>query len=1616
MTTSVVRGGVDVQSALHAMVEAIGDRDGLGRIAEVFAAIDSDNNGQLSIEEFTAGLELFGAKGIVDDQEMVQAMFTALDLDKSGEISMDEFKHIAKMELEFAVLRKVLPEADEINDYTEQELKEYEQRRKLAHSSVKKGIRMQRTASVEYNPKMQGDPEMMTLAAMRDRQAIKEDTKLIELCRKWWDDREIRGDGQDADGMDKEAYTILSMALHKHLVPEISEGELLDAVDRDWAQDCPSQKEVMTFDDFYTSMFELCDTWIDGTDANAHNHLMRQFSSHHKQAELAELEKRAEAERIRLEEEAENLAAMIEMAVAVAQAAAASAATALLIGATAMEEAARRAKREGIQSKLRWEALQKTMKASKKAVEMAKAAAAAAAAAAVHGLKAGSRASKEQEFALLIIKRAAEIALAAGCCAQIASTEADEAVIMAAAMASSWIAQEAASEAAEMAAAAASEAAGVAMLSAVAMALQAAAAAEVIVGEVDRAIADARERLAAIAAASSAASEMAAAAARVAEDVTARVEATMIWLAAAVARQAAAQSTMKAEVAEAAALELTRRFALATAAKAALAAAVEAMALAVAAAKATEAQKARTAARKVAYAAAAQAVVFLAKVAAKVAAVVGAKAVATMQQAQARAADAIAAMRARKAVAMAFLASAAITTLVAEVEAIVNQAGKAAQEAALEAARNAMLAALAAVSTGEELERTMGAAKDAAGDAARVAMNAAGETMPIKADVEKALTLMASRLASSVAFAAGEAAQRAAQTAIDAAEAETKARLRAAAAKAAKEAAAAAMIAMARALEMAAEAEVVAEAAAAEAVGAMKRAAADAAFIAVQAATEARNLAASAEEVACVLAAAVSARVALAAATKAELMAADAANTAAAAAEKKERAAEAVASAAAIAGAAAWFAQSAALMADAMIESARGSKEQAIHMMYCAAMDCWQRHFVERQRWKGHRCPSCAVMTLLNKWHIREEFMQWPSHLLWLKECHCEVDGEGTGKDRSVGGKCASNEEVVRARQWADAMRGLSFVDLFGLAYRSFSAQNSRGLGGQEDATRTRQREREARRKKQEEERLKDQRPKGSGRWDVESIVPSAKAQAHGRGGIVPFGEQPHRQRQRERQQQRQAKRGTGRSKGKGQQYTLEDAMPKAHRASGRISPSADGLRGEGSGHTQAQTQQRQAHRQLQRPISYADRQVQLQQQEHRVVPNSMSGPLSRMRQSSAGDDERARIFTHGSQSRQLGGPSIEQPVQEQPVLQEEQPVLQTSHSMPARLGAEEAPMFRREQSAWSVQNGRPETVAASRGGGIGGGRGGARSPPASFLGGGASGGAATVRSASSSRKRPQTAVGHKGYGGSAWGQALYVQPSQSKTTAAEEAHRQHQQQQLQLQEYRRRQQQQERQAQRLVFPRMEGDGALGRASEGEFWEEDEDRLMLVDTGSGGVMLKYDGVDRGMAAQQLGVAQNSCSKVGEDQGGVDADAPSQDKQQHTWDRPSGSSKYQQYHPASSQYRNARQRQTQRIEQAKAPDDASDDTVARKPTIDPKLFRRTWESPAYVPKHRPSSAVGCSSTALTRPGTASMQRTRGRGAEQTQPQGRGHAALWCRRAAPQPAYSLQPGALYRHIKK
>ena len=302
-----------VSDALSKLAHAIGDRSGLAALHSLFDEFDTDGSGQLELNEFSQALSKFGAKDL--DEARVRRIFEAIDADGSGNIDVDEFSMIAKSELELVTLNKHFSEQGSDNA-------EVAAAREETVAALKSGVRVSRTASTMFDVKMQGDLAMLTAEALEARRALAEDPGIVSLVQSWWNQIELK----DEEGnMDKECYCCMSMAIHEHFVKDVTHEEALECAEQDWLTDCPEGQDTMTFDDFFSATFQLCDLWMDGTDANGYMHLFRTFTAHHLAAEKEEVKRRQEeADR----QKAKGLAdtrEIIEKAVAIAKAAAAAA-------------------------------------------------------------------------------------------------------------------------------------------------------------------------------------------------------------------------------------------------------------------------------------------------------------------------------------------------------------------------------------------------------------------------------------------------------------------------------------------------------------------------------------------------------------------------------------------------------------------------------------------------------------------------------------------------------------------------------------------------------------------------------------------------------------------------------------------------------------------------------------------------------------------------------------------------------------------------------------------------------------------------------------------------------------------------------------------------------------------------------------------------------------------------------------------------------------------------------------------------------------------------------------------------------------------------------------------
>jgi hypothetical protein len=115
-----------------------------------------------------------------------------------------------------------------------------------------------------------GCAEMLTAAAIEERQAMKANPRIVKLMRTWWEsamalskETTIASDscGSDSDSdstseadeqMTKDQYVTLLVALQKMLDPSVALADSTEAAEKDWVIDMAhNPNEQMAFDRFF---------------------------------------------------------------------------------------------------------------------------------------------------------------------------------------------------------------------------------------------------------------------------------------------------------------------------------------------------------------------------------------------------------------------------------------------------------------------------------------------------------------------------------------------------------------------------------------------------------------------------------------------------------------------------------------------------------------------------------------------------------------------------------------------------------------------------------------------------------------------------------------------------------------------------------------------------------------------------------------------------------------------------------------------------------------------------------------------------------------------------------------------------------------------------------------------------------------------------------------------------------------------------------------------------------------------------------------------------------------------------------------------------------------------
>mmetsp|Transcript_23303 Transcript_23303/g.62536 ORF Transcript_23303/g.62536 Transcript_23303/m.62536 type:complete len:184 (+) Transcript_23303:129-680(+) len=105
---------------------------------------------------------------------------------------------------------------------------------------------------------MQGNSEMYSKDNQIKRSALKRSKKMRELASHAW---KLAAGGKDH--MNKAEFTVMITKFHILMVPPGGgDVDMLSLVEEEWAHDAFG-KDFMDFEDFFTSLWQLVDTWTE---------------------------------------------------------------------------------------------------------------------------------------------------------------------------------------------------------------------------------------------------------------------------------------------------------------------------------------------------------------------------------------------------------------------------------------------------------------------------------------------------------------------------------------------------------------------------------------------------------------------------------------------------------------------------------------------------------------------------------------------------------------------------------------------------------------------------------------------------------------------------------------------------------------------------------------------------------------------------------------------------------------------------------------------------------------------------------------------------------------------------------------------------------------------------------------------------------------------------------------------------------------------------------------------------------------------------------------------------------------------------------------------------------
>jgi len=296
-----------VKKTLEKFTAYIGGHADMVQMKKIFCEVDTDGSGELDKEEFREAMYKFGMNF---PSHEIDKLFDVLDQNGDDTLQFEEFAVIAEGEMELAQVNAIWKDEQKKSkemggsdlSYDEKILEEEMQKKvaALVIKAVHSGTRFTHSSgAVSGDMKLQGSALMLTPEALRERENLKNDRDIQRMVKNWWEGfwrltmnyrmkaKHLYNKQQlNQDRHLKERQFLTMMCALSNLVdPTISEEEAHKSAKLDWLSDKQPHLDHMDLEDFYGSVFELCDTWVDSLDRFQYVDCLRKFQTAHLEAE-----------------------------------------------------------------------------------------------------------------------------------------------------------------------------------------------------------------------------------------------------------------------------------------------------------------------------------------------------------------------------------------------------------------------------------------------------------------------------------------------------------------------------------------------------------------------------------------------------------------------------------------------------------------------------------------------------------------------------------------------------------------------------------------------------------------------------------------------------------------------------------------------------------------------------------------------------------------------------------------------------------------------------------------------------------------------------------------------------------------------------------------------------------------------------------------------------------------------------------------------------------------------------------------------------------------------------------------------------------------------------------